>query len=996
MFARCLQRSILALFLTGVIVCAFGRFDAQTGSSQYRFDSYTTDDGLPQNGVRGIAQTPDGYLWFTTFDGLVRFDGLKFTVFDKNNTDGIGSNRFATLHLMDDGTLLAGTEDGGLTVYSGGKFRTFTTADGLPSNSIATFKTDIRGEVFVETSKGNVYYRNGSIVAANDVGLPENNFRYIGPKTSNWIYDRDHFVQITADGRRTSYPIKLEYYTETLTGVTGFEDSKGVFWVGDLSGVYSIRDGVITHLTEKAGVPRGAVLRPYTEDNEGGIWFSTGWGNTARVGAVRYFEGKFTVIDEGSGLSDLGITQIFKDREGTLWIASDKGINHLRKQLFTTYSEKDGLVDNEVYPILQASNGDIYVGTTRGLSVFRDGRFSELKLRDPNGDPFFITSLFEDAKQRLWIGTTGDLCILENGVLRKVAGFSRNSIWAIKGDRQGSIWVGTSAGLFELRDDVVSASYTIANGLPNDDVKVIHEDRNGAMWFGTYGGLAKYENGKFAIYTQDAGLVSDRVRSIYEDASGTLWIGTYDGGMSRFRDGRFFNYSTNNGLFNNGVFQVLEDSNENLWISCNRGIYNVDRKSLDAFADGTASAVNYVAYGKADGIANPEANGGRQPAGIKAADGRFWFPTQEGVAVVDPANVERNPQPPAVRIESLNVEFQSQDLTKEITLRADRDDLQVNFTGITFIKPEQVRFRYRIEGLDENWNDAGTRRDVNYAFLPAGEYVFRVVAGNSDGVWNEVGDSIKISVIAPFWRRSWFIALTVALLALVVFVLYKRRIAALQRINLAKETFARQLIESQENERRRIAAELHDSLGQSLVLIKNWALLGLKSDKEKKPTAANLNEISETASEAINEVREIAYNLGPYQLERLGLRSTIVEMIEKVSASSTIEFDLNIDEITEKLNKEQEVNIFRIVQETVNNVIKHAEATRVSISLTAEAGKVFYNISDNGKGLAPNAQSDSKGFGMLGIAERVSLLKGAIAVSSDPGKGTSINVTIPC
>lgn len=978
-----------------LIALSFSGFFSLHTPAQYRFDSWTTDNGLPQNSVRGIEQTPDGYLWFTTFDGLVRYDGVKFTVFDKNNTPGIASNRFLSLYKDGEGRLIAGTEDGGLTVYSNGTFRTLTTEDGLPSNTILGFHVDKKGEFYIVTAKGSVYLRDGRIVPAEDVGLANKSFGFRRASENNWFYQDDHVVQITPDKRRLNYPIKINFFNDRLSGIAAFEDSNGSLWLGDLTGVYILKDGGYRKLNEQNGWPAGTLMRPAAEDNEGGIWFTSGWANTKKLGVVRYFNGRFTALGEEAGLSSLIVHDIFKDREGTLWVASDKGINHLRKQHFTTYSIKDGLSSNEVYPLLQTANGEIFVGTTRWLNVYRDGKFGAVGIKNAVANRIFVTALYEDTKQRLWVGSIGSLFIYQNGQLNQVREVA-HTVWAIENDAEGDVWVASEKGIYEFRDEVLIAHYTTANGLPNDDVKVIHDDRNGTMWFGTYGGLVRFANGQFTAFTTENGLPGNRVRSIYEDENGTLWIGTYDSGLSRFSNNSFFNYSIDNGLFNNGVFQILEDAGRNFWISCNRGIYRVNRLELDDLASGKGTTINSVAYGKADGMLNTEANGGRQPAGIKAADGRFWFPTQDGVVVMDPAEIGIDPKPPQVQIEGASVERQNVDLYDGITLKANSENLEIRFTGITFIKPEQVKFRYRIRGLDENWTDAGTRRDVYYTFLPAGEYVFQVTAANSDGVWNETGASLKILVNAPFWQRWWFILLVAAIIILIVYMLYRRRIAALKKVSLAKETFARQLIESQEKERRRIAAELHDSLGQSLVLIKNWALLALKAEAKQLSTRSNLDEISDTATDAINDVREIAYNLGPFQLERLGLRSTIVEMIEKVGASSGIKFEVAVDEIDGCFDKGAEVNIFRIIQETVSNIVKHSGAGEAAIRFEKEDARAVLTVADNGSGFAQEAEKSIRGFGLHGMRERVNLLGGEISVKSEIGKGTKVKLTLPC
>jgi signal transduction histidine kinase len=422
---------------------------------------------------------------------------------------------------------------------------------------------------------------------------------------------------------------------------------------------------------------------------------------------------------------------------------------------------------------------------------------------------------------------------------------------------------------------------------------------------------------------------------------------------------------------------------------------------LDDLASGRVRKVTSVPYNKSDGMLNSECNGGVQPAGIMARDGRIWFPTQQGVAVINPDLVPVNRQPPLMVIESLVVDTQPVSLRAPVRLQPGQVNVEIHYSGLSFINPELVKFKYKLEGLDEDWIDAGTRRTAYYSHLPPGRYRFTVIAANRDGVWNEQGAAFEIVVLPPFWRTWWFLTLVVCALAALVYSLYHWRISRLQRAQAAREAFARQLIESQENERRRIAAELHDSLGQSLVLIKNWALLGLRAAGAQRAERANLDEISTTATAAINEVREIAYNLGPYQLDRLGLSRTIAEMIEKVANSSPIRFRVEIDPLDGLFSKQAEINIFRIVQEAVNNIVKHSAATGASLSIKTDAAHVALIVRDDGRGFAPASDettngAHARGFGLLGLQERVRLLKGVLVIESEPGRGTTVHITLPC
>ena len=969
---------------------------SQILSAQFRFDSFTTDNGLPQNGVRGIAQTPDGYIWFTTFDGLVRFDGAKFTVFDKNNSPGISNNRFSLLYADENGTLFAGTEDGGLTVFRNGKFQTFTIADGLPSDTIEEFHEDLNGEFYIKTNKGNCYFRDGKFVAVSETEAPNQSRFYLSPSKNVWLYDENGIKQITPEKREIFYPFKFRFYNDYFSGMKMFEDRSGNLWFGDLNGVYRLKNGEVKKYSAVEGLPPEMILRPFVEDDDGAIWFASSLPWIKGVGIVRFKDEKFTIWNEKNGLSSDFITGLFRDREGTIWVTTEKGINRLQKQFVKTFSFADGLIYNEVYPLMQTRNGDVYIGTTQGLSVFRDGKFTNYDLRNKLGDKVSITALFEDEKNRIWIGALGDLHIWENGALRSLPEFSKITVWAIKNDRDGNIWIASEKGLFKLRDEKIIAKYATAEGLPNDDVKVIHEDRNGTFWFGTYGGLAKLENGKFTTFKAENGLASNRVRSIYEDENASLWIGTYDGGLARLKDGKFFNFRVENGLFNNGVFQILEDEKRNFWISCNKGIYRVSLAELEDFADGKIAKINSVAYGRQDGMLNTEANGGRQPAGIKTADGRFWFPTQDGVAVIDPREVSFNPNPPPVLIEDVLIDREKANFQNGIAFQANENNLEIRYTGISFIKSEQVKFRYRIEGLSDEWTDVGTIRDVYFPSLPAGEYTFHVVAANSDGVWNGDGARLKITVNAPFWKKSWFISLEVLAVIFVIILIFKLREKELKRRQKVQQEFSRKLLESQEGERKRIASEMHDSLGQYLLAIKNWALFGLNSIAEKDAAREYLSEVSETSSLAIEQVREIAHNLRPYQLERLGLTNTLEYMLKNLKKSSPIRFVYKIENIDGFLSKTDEIVFYRIVQECCNNIIKHSEAENARLNVKAKSDFIEFVCRDDGKGFDFDSAKNSvnSGLGLNGIAERVKILNGEYKIESENEKGTTVTIRI--
>lgn len=570
---------------------------------------------------------------------------------------------------------------------------------------------------------------------------------------------------------------------------------------------------------------------------------------------------------------------------------------HKHKSI-TAYSTGQGLPGKEVYPLLETRSGDILIGAVLGLSRFRQGHIIEVLSKPGLAYP---QALWEDPRGRLWIGHLGGLHRSENGQMKEVYAGMLDTVSVIRPDREGNVWVGAERGLFKFKAEKMVAHYTTKDGLPGNDVKAIHETRDGALWIGAYGGLARLKDGQFTSWTTKDGLVSDRVRSLYEDADGTLWIGTYDGGLSRWRDGKFFNYTIENGLFNNGAFAILEDRHHNFWISCNKGIYRVNRAELNDLAAGKIARLNCSPYGKQDGMLNLECNGGRQPAGLIAADGKLWFPTQDGVAVVDPDAVTANALAPPVEIEAVAIDRNNVAFTSGVQIQPSQTSLDITYTALSLVKSELIRFKYKLEGLNDDWIEAGARRTAYYSYLPPGQYTFKVIAANSDGLWNTEGRALKIVVIPPLYRTWWFIVLVALSVLGVAFGVYQYRVAQLRKMHetreafsqqllASQEAFAQQLIESQEQERQRIAAELHDSLGQNLLIIKNRAALASLNSKDVEAARQQFNDITASTTHALEEVRQIAYNLRPYHLDNLGLTNSLEAMIDKVESASGIRF----------------------------------------------------------------------------------------------------------
>jgi signal transduction histidine kinase/ligand-binding sensor domain-containing protein len=978
---------------------------AQEKPAKYLHDVWNTENGLPQNDVTQLIQTRDGYIWLGTNGGLVRFDGIRFTIFDSGNTPELRSNRILALAEDRDGTLWIGTQNGGLTSYGQGKFKTYTTKDGLPDESIFSISADRQGNLWLSPG-GLLRLTNGrfTLYTTHD-GLPSNGTGYLNteaPDGSLWFLSGD-FIMHFHEGRFERYGIK-EFPKGWVFKVSSMAVAgDGSVWMFTEYGLVTIQNGKTTVITpdrNQSSTVMPSMVKMY-KDRAGNLRLLT------PSGPAHYQDGKVIVdtpIPELSRLilSPSAVQSIMEDREGNLWLGiGGLGLHRFRPRQVTAYTAETGLSNQGFIPIIDDGAGGLWLGNTdfiNSLYHFQDGKFTPYNINA------VARSLCRDHTGTLWIGTNEGLYRFQDGQPIKDHPLNPELrgtvVQAIYEDREGNLWIGTGTdekqdgALYRLKDGVTK-KYQMSEGLVANDVRFIMEDRQGVLWVGTTRGMSRFKDERFTNYTTEQGLSNNFVREIHEDADGTLWIGTYGGGLNRFKDGRFIAITSQNGLFDNIVSRILEDDHGNFWMSGNRGIYRASRKELNDFADGRLPSVTSISYGVEDGMKINETNGGAQPAGWKTPDGKLWFPTIKGVVAIDPSNL--NPLPPPVHIEQVLIGQKPVDLRQPIEVRPGEGDLEIHYTGLSFIAPEKVRFKYKLEGYDRDWVDAHERRVAYYTNISPGNYTFRVMASNNDGVWRTEASAIQIIVIPPFWRTWWFVSIVLlSFIAIGVFT-YRRRILKLKRANAAQQAFSRQLIQSQESERKRIAAELHDSLGQQLLVIKNRALLALHTSESHKEAVGELSEISDATSEALEEVREIAYNLRPFQIDQLGLTKALESMLKKVSQTSGIEFSSKIDLIDDLYSKEAEINIYRIVQESANNIVRHSGATKADVEITRDARGVTLRVHDNGKGFAldsTTSRARGAGLGIAGISERARILGGKHHVHSAPGAGTTIIIKL--
>jgi ligand-binding sensor domain-containing protein len=749
--------------------------DPSRALTHFSLDVWRIADGLPQNTVQDIVQTRDGYLWLATQEGLVRYDGLAFTVFDTSDA-AIPRNFVESLHEARDGALWFGTFHGGVTRYSGGKFRTYTTRDGLSANGATAIAEEPDGTLWFATlDSGLNRLQNGQITVYRVAqGLPDDRVLALqrARDGSLWIGTQSGLARLHG-GRFTLFTRKDGLPDDIVSALA--EGNDGCVWVGTRKGLSCFGQGRFTSYGARKGMPN-AEIQVLRVDPAGALWIGTGGGLS------RFYAGEFQSFTSREGLTQDIVLALAPDREGSLWIGTDGGgLNRFKDGKVVTLVSRDPRWQPAANTVVGDGHGGLWVGAYGGqINRLQGGAFTILP-----SDPLkqsIVRALARDGDD-LWIGTELGLSLLHGGRFESLSGrdgLPATSVRAILRDRQGILWVGTDGDGVARRQGRGFALYGERKGLAGNRVRVIHEDRQGRVWIGTYGGLSLFTDGRFTNFGAAQGLSDPLVRSLYDDAAGSLWVGTFGGGLFRLRDGRFDAWTMREGLPSDTVYGITEDGSGHLWISCNRGIFRVAKAELEAVASRSARAVHPRLFGVADGMKSSECNGGN-PAVWKDEQGGLFFPTIDGVVRVDPERLPRNEVPPSVVVEQVLVNGRPLEGRQEVTVPPGRPRVEIRFAGVSFLAPERMEMAYRLQGFDRDWIDAGARRVATYTNLPPGRYAFHVRASNDDGVAATEGASLVLRVEPRFYETWFFLAACVGALALAGFGAHRLRVAGLKR-----------------------------------------------------------------------------------------------------------------------------------------------------------------------------------------------------------------------
>jgi signal transduction histidine kinase/ligand-binding sensor domain-containing protein/CheY-like chemotaxis protein len=744
--------------------------------TQYKLDIWQAERGFEQNIVYTVCQTADGYIWLGTLRGLVRFDGIRFTVFNKDNTRQLKDNAITALQQDQEGRLWIGTFEGGLSCLKDGEFKT-PHNQSAALKEISTIFEDTSGVLWIGTmDNGLTRLQNGTFTTfTTRDGLSSNRVRaFHQDRSGNLLIATSSGLTIrSTDGRFAPYKGKIGLFDKYIMSL--HEKKNRELWIGCIDGLYCLKDDHLTYYGTANGLPN-LKIKCLFEDMHRNLWAGTDGG-----GLIRIKEGRIETFTITDGLTNDFISSLYEDREGSFWIGTLKGgLHRLRDTTVTTYTTKEGLSHDMVNCIVEDRAGNLWIGTERGgVNRLKDGKLN-LKLTTRQGLlSNVVYSLMEDSNGDLWIGTSAGLNRFRAGKLTGCTtreGLTDNQIFELFEDKQGTIWICLQQNLNWFQKDKF-IRFNQGAEIANKIIQCLYQDREDSLWLGTYGsGLYRLKNGMLTTVTTREGLVNNEVECIYEDENRVMYIGTR-GGLSRLEGDKFTNFTTKDGLMDSDVRVILEDDSGYLWLAGRAGISRIDKKELLDFARGKIEKIHPLHLDESDGMKNPWCKDG-----TKTRDGRFWFATDMGVAEIDPNNIKKNILPPPVVIEEVKVDGESIDMKRErerLVIAPGKKRIEFFYTGLSFIKPRKVKFKLKLAGYDNDWIDVGNARSTTYTGLSPGKYTFTVMACNGDGVWNREGASLSFYLQPYFYQTAWFYLFTGLFVLLVGFSLYRFRVRQL-------------------------------------------------------------------------------------------------------------------------------------------------------------------------------------------------------------------------
>jgi signal transduction histidine kinase/ligand-binding sensor domain-containing protein len=972
--------------------------------SQYAHTTWKIRDGFTKGVIRGIAQTPDGYLWLGTEFGLVRFDGVQTVSWQPPPDQHLPDNFIWSLLAARDGTLWIGTAKG-LASWRDGKLTQYPE---LAGQYIFKLLEDREGTVWVAgvgIPTGRLCtIRNGSVQCYGKDGA-------LGRFVLSLYEDSKGRIWAGVEGELWLWkpgPPKFYPLPGEPNGIRGIgEDGQGALLVNRQGGIHRFVDGK-TEPYPLSGIMGKLEAKRLLFDHDGTLWIGT-----QDRGLVHVHQGRTDVFAPSDGLSGQNVEAVFEDREGNIWVTTDDGLDRFRDFAVARFTVSQGLSNSEVNSVLADRDESVWLATNGGLDRWDQGQTAIARIGSGKPDVKLNGlnphSLFQDHSGRIWVSTLRGVGYLENDRFVSVSGVPGGGVHSIAEDNAGNVCIANQGhGLFRVspRNEVEQIPWARLGH--KDHASVLAADPvQGGLWLGFFlGGIAYWHDGQVrASYSAADGPGEGRVNDLRFDPGGTLWAATA-GGLSRLKNGSIATLTSKNGLPCDAVHWAIEDDTHSFWLYTACGLVRIARTEMEAWiaaVDQNQEAkrtIQATVFDSSDGVRTRAAAGGYSPQVAKSSDGKLWFRSQDGVSVIDPNHLPFNRLPPPVHIEQITADRKTYEATStangQMRLPPLIRDLQIDYTALSLVAPEKVRFRYKLEGRDRDWQDAGTRRQAFYSDLPPRNYRFRVMACNNSGVWNEDGTSLDFSVAPAYYQTTWFRLSCVATFLALLAALYQLRVRHVtQRVRVQ--------MEGRVAERERIARDLHDTLLQSFqgVLLKFSAISYLIPNRPAE-AQKTLETVIEQAREAITEGRDAVQGLRSSTVTSNDLALAISTFAEGLAADPTCQkspdFQVHVEGTTRDLAPLVREEVYRIACEALRNAFRHAQAERIEVEIRYDRRQLRLRVRDNGKGIDPQVLGEGGRpghHGLPGMQERAKLVGGKLAVWSELDSGTETELTVP-
>lgn len=985
-----------AALLFSVLVSSVSAVAAETNlpsaSGEYLIRQWTSNDGLPQNSVIAMTQTMDGYLWLATFGGLARFDGVRFEVFDPDRVRGLESYYLYLAPDRENGLWLS-RSDGPASHYSDGKFRRLTEADGLPAGRASRLQVAPDGTVWAGSMDGRLFRRSGGKFA-EAAPAPEPDWGHMW----NFVFDQEGTVWCETRGRlRRWNGSRWDRLELPAAGIA----SSSIFPNGDGSTLLLDRHSGVMHRWSAGTLSRhfaapgniGKTGSPMRTSN-GTFWFLS-----AGIFRRHPQTGSWSTVAEDTALAHTTYRSMFEDREGSLWLGTDgAGLFRLRQRSVQAMPTATSATHPIVLSVSGNADGTVFVAVHgRGVHRYAGDRFTQLQLSPALDERLLAWCLQASPQGGAWIGTYGQgvVHLAPDGASARqfapdqIPGLLDGPHGAVLVDSQQQVWIGGDQGLCRLVGEQVRL-WTSTNGLPKHPIEAIAEAGNGGVWVGGNLGLTRLEEGNVRTFTKADGLAHDHARSLFRDADGTLWIG--GGGLTRYKAGRFSAIRETDGLPVETVKSLVADNLGYLWWGTPRGVFRCAKAELDDFCEGRRQRIEPTRFDLADGMPSNECSG-YQSGVWKGPDGRLWFATMNGVAVIDPTNLPKNPVAPPVVIEAVTADGKvCGAIAGRVTVPPGTLLTEFRFTALSFVAPERNRFRCRLVGYEEEFREVGTARFAAYTRLRPGSYHLRVIAANNDGLWNETGATLAVTV-APFLWETLAFRTTVGAFALLFLALGVRWLSQ-RRLRLQVAELERD--QAVNRERARIARNMHDDVGASLTQIGLLSELARRQLKDPAATESRLNELGDLSRDVVRNLDAMVWTVDPEHDTVAGLVEYIAGFAQEYVAPAgwACRLDLPPQLPDDPVPAATRHHVLLLVKEALNNALKHSGATEVTVRAKVEGSTLRLELADNGRGFDP-ATAGRFNDGLGNMRERARQAGGRCEIASAAGAGTRVVLTLP-